>query len=257
MKKLIVLFLIVLGLLAIVPAIDIDSTTQIFSRAGIAEDDHTVVPTPHQVAPRQPGVIATVRKLPEGASADVLRVPVRQLMRDLRATKATERSAVYEALSLLGRHSAAVELVAEEYRRLETTDYAGRVFAVGALGQMRRPEALPILRDIVWAPLPPAIESEYLSPREHEERVRMRAVYGIGYLRNEAAFAELVRIIQTHPSHAVRIAAVRSFAWNKNFHPEALTNLRSTADERYHRFISRTGASPEPSVVPVPEGGPR
>ncbi len=37
MKKIIVLVLVVLGLLAIVPAMEIDSSTQVFSRVGMAE----------------------------------------------------------------------------------------------------------------------------------------------------------------------------------------------------------------------------
>jgi len=39
MKKIIVLVLVVLGLLAIVPAMEIDSSTQVFSRVGMAEGD--------------------------------------------------------------------------------------------------------------------------------------------------------------------------------------------------------------------------
>jgi hypothetical protein len=37
MKKLILLVLVVLGLLAIVPVMEVDSSTQVFSRAGFAE----------------------------------------------------------------------------------------------------------------------------------------------------------------------------------------------------------------------------
>jgi hypothetical protein len=37
MKKLVVLVLVVLGLLAIMPAMEIDSSTQLFSRVGMAE----------------------------------------------------------------------------------------------------------------------------------------------------------------------------------------------------------------------------
>ncbi len=37
MKKIILLVLIVLGLLAIMPAMEIDSSTQVFSRVGMAE----------------------------------------------------------------------------------------------------------------------------------------------------------------------------------------------------------------------------
>jgi len=37
MKKLIVLALVVLGLLAIVPAMELQSSTQVFSRVGMAE----------------------------------------------------------------------------------------------------------------------------------------------------------------------------------------------------------------------------
>jgi hypothetical protein len=37
MKKLIVLVLVVLGLLAVMPAMEIDSSTQVFSRNGFAE----------------------------------------------------------------------------------------------------------------------------------------------------------------------------------------------------------------------------
>ena len=39
MKKVIVLVLIVLGLLAIFPAMEIGSSTQVFSRVGMAEGD--------------------------------------------------------------------------------------------------------------------------------------------------------------------------------------------------------------------------
>lgn len=37
MKKIIVLALVVLGLLAIVPAMEVDSSTQVFSRTGYAD----------------------------------------------------------------------------------------------------------------------------------------------------------------------------------------------------------------------------
>ena len=37
MKKIVVLVLVVLGLLAIMPAMEIDSSTQVFSRVGMAE----------------------------------------------------------------------------------------------------------------------------------------------------------------------------------------------------------------------------
>ena len=39
MKKVIVLVLIVLGLLAIIPAMEIGSSTQVFSRVGMADSD--------------------------------------------------------------------------------------------------------------------------------------------------------------------------------------------------------------------------
>jgi hypothetical protein len=37
MKKIVVLVLVVLGLLAIVPAMEVDSSTQMFSRIGFAD----------------------------------------------------------------------------------------------------------------------------------------------------------------------------------------------------------------------------
>lgn len=37
MKKIVVLVLVVLGLLAIMPAMETDSSTQVFSRVGMAE----------------------------------------------------------------------------------------------------------------------------------------------------------------------------------------------------------------------------
>ncbi|MGD0264833.1 MAG: hypothetical protein ABSD47_07735 [Candidatus Methylomirabilota bacterium] len=37
MKKLILLVLVVLGLLAIIPAMEVDSSTQVFSRVGLAD----------------------------------------------------------------------------------------------------------------------------------------------------------------------------------------------------------------------------
>ncbi len=37
MKKLILLVLVVLGMLAIIPAMEVDSSTQVFSRVGLAD----------------------------------------------------------------------------------------------------------------------------------------------------------------------------------------------------------------------------
>ena len=39
MKKIIVLVLVVIGLVAIVPAMELESSTQVFSRVGMAEGD--------------------------------------------------------------------------------------------------------------------------------------------------------------------------------------------------------------------------
>lgn len=39
MKKLVVLILVVIGLLAVAPAMEIQSSTQMFSRVGMAEGD--------------------------------------------------------------------------------------------------------------------------------------------------------------------------------------------------------------------------
>jgi len=39
MKKIIVLVLVVIGLLAIIPAMELQSSTQVFSRVGMAEGD--------------------------------------------------------------------------------------------------------------------------------------------------------------------------------------------------------------------------
>ena len=39
MKKIIVLVLVVLGLLAVMPAMELDSSTQVFSRVGMADSD--------------------------------------------------------------------------------------------------------------------------------------------------------------------------------------------------------------------------
>jgi hypothetical protein len=39
MKKIMLLVLVVLGLLAIVPAMELQSSTQVFSRVGMAEGD--------------------------------------------------------------------------------------------------------------------------------------------------------------------------------------------------------------------------
>jgi Tfp pilus assembly protein PilX len=39
MKKIVLLVLVVLGLLAIVPAMELQSSTQVFSRVGMAEGD--------------------------------------------------------------------------------------------------------------------------------------------------------------------------------------------------------------------------
>ncbi len=157
-----------------------------------------------------------------------------------RATKEDMPSA-YEAISLLGQQPHGFSAMHEYYNQIPATDYAGRLFVLSIIGEMRKPEALPVLRELVWSPLPPGKRQVYLSKRQLEAMVRVKAVHGIGYLRTEEAYQELRKILQNHESPIVRIGAIEAYKWNRRYSEETLAELRRILPKQYHPYVNRRG----------------
>jgi hypothetical protein len=160
---------------------------------------------------------------------------------ELRRAAKEDMPSAYEAISLLGQQPRAFSAMYEYYNQIPATDYPGRLFVLSIIGEMRKPEALPMLRGLVWSPLPPGKRNVYLSKRQLEAIIKVKAVHGIAYLRTEEAYQELRKIIQTHESPIVRIGAIEAYKWNRGYHEETLAELRRILPEQYHSYVNRRG----------------
>lgn len=69
--------------------------------------------------------------------------------------------------------------------------------------------------------------------------LQAKAVQGIGYLRTRQSYAELERIFTKHESRFVRIAALDSYLWNKNYSPDAISRIAGMLPSEMHKYVYR------------------
>ena len=158
---------------------------------------------------------------------------------EFRKSTKQDKPSIYEAINLLGQQQHSFSVLSEFYKEIPVTDYLGRHFMLCVIGEMRKLEGLPFLREIVWSPLPKMKRNVYLSERQFEAIVRAKAVQGIAYLRTKEAYKELIKVMQTHESPIVRIGAIEAYKWNLGYNEKKLTELKQILPKEYHVYINR------------------
>jgi hypothetical protein len=148
---------------------------------------------------------------------------------------------IREALGILSRHPHARDAFHSYYRGLPRANYRERLFALALIGELRAHESLPLLHEVVWAPLPgsPDVldQQDGMSEQRSEETVRIKAVHGIGYLRTKEAFEELKKIMRGHESKILRVSAIDTYLWNRGDSPEAMAELTDLLPKKFHPYI--------------------
>ena len=188
----------------------------------------------------------SVPKLPKDLSQESLRAALPEILDLIGKTRRQFlpelRMAVYE----LGTQPNLLAALQDHYRTTPASNYYRRYLVLQLVGELQKPDALPFLKDVATAPLPPQTASaESLSPRDDEVAIQMKAVHGVGFIRDgsglpmSSAFGDLLQIARTHPDRVVRIAAIDTYMWNHPDKQEAAATLNLALSEEYRPFISR------------------
>ena len=192
-------------------------------------------------------LMTLVLSLEPEASVETLSRQTDTLLAAIGRVPAREIGQVYLALGELRRQPNVIVALTNYYQGLPTTAYAKRASLLRVIGELQRADAGAFLTSVVWEPLtaPSTNPTENITPREYEEILRTAAVHGLAYLRApdgtllDTSMNELIRILQTHPSRAIRIAAIDAYMWNHGDVPEAAQRLYAALPLELHPFVER------------------
>jgi hypothetical protein len=181
-----------------------------------------------------------IREIPNAPSRDQLVKILQTAVGEMKKARYSDLPAIYEYLQRLRQVPAVVSVLAEMYRQEQTQNYDSRAFVLGIIGEMRRLDALPFLREVVWRTLPqPGSTKCGLTARELEEIVSVKALQGIAYVRTPEGFQETLKIILEHESPHVKISAIDAYMWNSGDTREAAQKLYQTIPADLHKFVER------------------
>lgn len=178
--------------------------------------------------------------LPSAASVEDVELALSDVLPQVYRATRGDLPVVAEVVERLRRQPAAVEALARQYRQLPAEAIEQRLVVLGMLGEMKRPDAVAQLREVVWAPLP-LVESqpEMLTERDMEEMVQVKAVQGLAYLATPQADAAVREVIERHEALHVRVSAIDAYMWNHGDSPETAAELYRLLPAELHPYVER------------------
>jgi len=181
-----------------------------------------------------------VADLPPDAAVDQVELALFELMPQLFRAMKHDLSVIGEALVGLGQQPGAAEAIALHYQRLPVERFSERLIVVSVLGELRRPEALSRLQEVIWTPLP-VTESvpEGLSTRDLEEMIQAKAVHGLAYLATSAADEAVREVIANHEALHVRVSAIDAYMWNHGDSRQTAQELFELLPAEMHLYVER------------------
>ena len=183
--------------------------------------------------------LAIVDDFSSDETPEMLRERLELLISEVQRARQSDIPHVYRAIAILRKHPDVVKELVSRYHTVQSSAYDQRVLILQIIGELRRVDALGFLQQVVWQALPEHDRNHGLSSRDREEIVRVKAVHGVGYLRRQEAFEELLHIMQRHKSRAVSIAAIDTYMWNQHDSETAASLLYGLLQEELHPYIER------------------
>lgn len=181
-----------------------------------------------------------VADLPAKASVDEVEVALSDLLPQVYRATNRDLPMVAELVESLRQQPGAVEAMARQYHQLPAEAIEQRLVVLGMLGEMKRSDAVAQLREVVWAPLPPADpQAEMLTERDLEEMVQVKAVQGLAYLATPQADAEVREVIERHEALHVRVSAIDAYMWNHGDSPKTAAELYRLLPAELHPYVER------------------
>lgn len=184
---------------------------------------------------------STVTALPANAAAAEVSKAIQTLLPDLLGASVGDAQTVADILKELGKQPQAVSAFAQSYRRLPPQAFEERLLTIGMVGELKRAESLPFLREVISAPLPAKDPSaaERLSQRELEEMIQAKAVQGLAYLGTKEADAAVRDVMLKHESEHVRQTAIDAYMFNHKDSPEVAKELYAILPQELHPYVER------------------
>lgn len=181
-----------------------------------------------------------VADLPAKASADQVELALYDVLPQIYRATNRDLPVVAEVVAKLREQPGAVEAMARQYRQLPAEALEHRLVVLGMLGEMKRPDAMAQLREVVWAPLPPAdSQADKLTARDFEEMVQVKAVEGLAFLATPQADAAVREVIAKHEALHVRVSAIDAYMWNHGDRPETAAELYRLLPAELHPYVER------------------
>jgi hypothetical protein len=189
--------------------------------------------------------LGLVKRVPGDASAEEMEQALKEIVLEMRRATRKDLSDIHEAVMLLRKKSEVIRGLKRLYSGVPQNKYYDRLFIIRLTGELQRTDALDFLKDVAWKELPAASPkaAERLTPREYEEIIQSKAVHGLAFMRDNngelhtEGIKETLKIAKTHPSHAVRIAAIDAFMWNQGDRKEAAAKLYADIPAEYHKYV--------------------
>ena len=181
-----------------------------------------------------------VADLPAKASVDQVELALYDVLPQVYRATNQDLPVVTEVVAKLREQPGAVEAIARQYDQLPAEALEHRLVVLGMLGEMKRPDAMAQLRQVVWAPLPPAdSQADKLTARDVEEMVQVKAVQGLAFLGTPQADAEVREVIAKHEALHVRVSAIDAYMWNHGDRKETAAELYRLLPAELHPYVER------------------
>ncbi len=181
-----------------------------------------------------------VADLPAKASADQVELALYDVLPQIYRATNRDLPVVADVVAQLREQPGAVEAIARQYRQLPAEALEHRLVVLGMLGEMKRSDAMAQLREVVWAPLPPAdSQADKLTARDFEEMVQVKAVQGLAFLATPQADAAVREVIAKHEALHVRVSAIDAYMWNHGDRPETAAELYRLLPAELHPYVER------------------
>jgi hypothetical protein len=181
-----------------------------------------------------------VADLPAKASVDQVELALYDVLPQIYRATNRDLPVVAEVVEKLRQQPGAVEAIARQYKQLPAEALEHRLVVLGMLGEMKRSDAMAQLREVVWAPLPPAdSQADKLTARDFEEMVQVKAVEGLAFLATPQADAAVREVIAKHEALHVRVSAIDAYMWNHGDRPETAAEMYRLLPAELHPYVER------------------
>jgi hypothetical protein len=198
----------------------------------------------NSVSPQTGNRVFTLAKnISPNVSSQELVAELEKILIEIMKTHPSEMPLVYESINSLRQQPVVIDGLITLYHTVKKEDFNKRLLVLSLIGELRLEKSFPFFKQIVWRPLPfeknlNRTEAGF-SQRDYEEMLTAKAVHGIGYLCNNESFNELEKIMTSHESKHVRIAAINTYMWNKKDDNMEAAHLYKILPMTFHPYVER------------------